>query len=328
MSFKFLSLCGFDQLEAFINKTYVLQNMCNNCETRPVFKLHSGEKLCNKHFLGYFEKKVRKTIRVHKLIDSGDKIGVAVSGGKDSLTVLDLLHSIFKNNEKIEFVAILIDEGIEGYRDESIKRAQAFCEKLGVELDITSYKDEYGFKLDDVVEGKKPCSVCGVLRRDILNQRAKTLGVTKLATGHNLDDEAQSIIMNQFRNNIEASARLGPMTGLADNKAFVQRIKPLYFVTEKEVMTYAFLKGIVDEFNECPYNQVSYRNHVREFLNRFEEMYSGTKHAIINSFMETVPVLKEKYKEKGLTLNECTRCSGPTSKDVCQKCVILEQIKP
>src|SRR3989344_6092493 len=154
--------------------------MCNNCPKNPVYKLHSGEQLCQNCFFKYFEKKVRKTIRVYKLVEKKDEIAVAVSGGKDSLTVLDILYNIYKENKKITLKALMIDEGIKGYRN------------------------EFSFDLDQVVKGRKPCSVCGVLRRSLLNSYAKKLQVKKLATGHNLDDEAQTIIMNQFRKNIGA----------------------------------------------------------------------------------------------------------------------------
>ncbi len=310
----------------YIGDLYSAAPMCTSCETKPVFKHHSGKQLCRSCFLKYFEKKVRKTIRTYGLIKNGDRVAVAVSGGKDSLTVLDLLASIYKGKRSIDIVAILVNEGIEGYRDQSMEHAKQFCEKRGVPLEIVSYKDKFGFNLDNVVQGRKPCSVCGVLRRNLLNKRARELHVTKLATGHNLDDESQSIMMNQFRRNTETSARLGPMTGIEDQEDFIRRIKPLYFHTEKEVMTYAYLKGIVDEFNECPYNKESYRNQVREMLNKFEEMYPGTKHAIVSSFLETLPLLKEKYKAQG-TLKKCKRCGEPCSQDVCQTCVVLEQIK-
>ncbi|MDP3918791.1 MAG: TIGR00269 family protein [Nanoarchaeota archaeon] len=301
--------------------------MCNNCDLKPVFKLKSGENLCKKCYLQYFEKKVRKTIRVHNLIDNNDKIGVAVSGGKDSLTILDLLCSIYKENPKIKIQAILIDEGIKDYRDKSIETAKAFCKEKNVPLKIISYQEKFNFQLDDVVEGRNPCSVCGVLRRNLLNEAAIELGVTKLATGHNLDDEAQSILMNQFRKNVESSARMGPITGINDTEEFVRRIKPLYFMSEKEVMTYAFLKNIVDVFNECPYSNQSFRNSLRDLINKFEEQYPGSKNAVVHSFLEILPLLKEKHKTSS-TLNKCKECGGPTSKDICQKCVVLGEIKP
>ncbi|MDP3728207.1 MAG: TIGR00269 family protein [bacterium] len=299
--------------------------MCNNCKTKPVYKLNSGEQLCKNCFFKYFEKKVRKTIRVHKLIEKKDEIAVAVSGGKDSLTVLDLLSNIYKENKNIKIKALMIDEGIDGYRDECITPTKEFCKERNISLEIVSYKKEFGFNLDQVVEGRKPCSVCGVLRRNLLNTYAKKLKVKKLATGHNLDDEAQTIIMNQFRKNIEASARLGPMNGIEDHEGFVRRIKPLYFMSEKEIMTYAFLKSLTRNFKECPYNKESYRNQVREMLNNFEELYPGTKYSIVSSFMEILPAL-QKQEKKG-KIKSCIKCQEPSSQDVCQKCTVLDQLK-
>ena len=300
--------------------------MCGNCEKKPVYTLDSGEKLCKTCFLRYVEKKVRKTLRVYKLVDKKDSIAVAVSGGKDSLTVVDLLSSVYKKNKNVQIKALLIDEGIKGYRDACITPTQKFCFERNIPLEIVSYIKEFGFDLDQVVEGRKPCSVCGVLRRNLLNTYAKKMGVKKLATGHNLDDEAQTILMNQFRKNIDASARLGPMTGIEDHEGFVRRIKPLYFLTEKEIMTYAFVKGLVREFNECPYNKESYRNQVREMLNHFEELYPGTKNSIVRSFLEILPTLQK--QEKGNTkIKKCRSCGEPSSQDQCQKCHVLQEIK-
>lgn len=299
--------------------------MCNNCKTKPVFKLISGEPLCKVCYIRYFEKKVKKTIRTYKLVDKEDYIGVAVSGGKDSLTILSILHSIAEQQRKLKLVAILIDEGIKGYRDKSIKDAKDFCKKLSIPLEIVSFKKEYGFVLDKVADKGKPCSICGVLRRHLLNKKARELGVKKLATGHNLDDEAQSVIMNQFRRNIETSARLGPVTGITKDKNFIPRIKPLYLVTEKEVMTYAFLQNIANTFVECPYEQESYRSDVRDMLNNFEAKYPGTKHSVISSFLEILPLLKKSYK-KEKKIGVCKSCKEPTSQETCQKCQILASL--
>lgn len=299
--------------------------MCKRCQTRPVIRLISGEKLCKHCFLKYFEKKVRRTLRVYRLVDKKDYLVVAVSGGKDSLSVLNILNSIYKNNKNIIIQALLIDEGIQGYRNKCIKNAQNYCKKNKIKLTLVSFKKEFNFTLDKIIKGKKPCSICGVLRRNLLNTKARGLGAKKLVTGHNLDDEAQTIIMNQFRRNTDASARLGPITGIEDHKDFVKRIKPFYFMEEKETMTYAFLKNITPEFSECPYSKDSYRSHVRDMLNEFEELYPGIKHSIVLSFLEILPLLKNK---KNLNkIKKCKKCHEPCSKDLCQKCKLLDQIK-
>ena len=299
--------------------------MCKRCKTKPVIKLSSGESLCKGCFLNYFEKKVRKTIRVHKLIGKKENLLVAVSGGKDSISVLEVLLGIYKGNKNIKVSVLLIDEGIKGYREDCIKKTEEYCKKNKVKLNIVSFNKEFGFTLDKIVKGRRPCSVCGVLRRSLLNIKARELGATKLVTGHNLDDEAQTIIMNQFRRNMDASSRLGPLTGNENNNDFVRRIKPLYFMPEKEIMTYAFLKNLTHDFNECPYNIDSYRNQIREMLNKFEELYPGTKYSIVSSFMEILPLLKK--KEKVAKIKKCKICFEPSSSEICQKCKILNEIK-
>jgi len=300
---------------------------CKNCFEKPVFKLISGESLCRSCFLRYFERKVRKTIRVFKLLGKEEKIIVGVSGGKDSLTVLNILHSIAEKQRKWDVIALAIDEGIKGYRNSCLRDARAFCKTKGIVLYVYSFKGEFGYSLDEMVKKlkMKPCSICGVLRRHLLNTKARELGATKLATGHNLDDEAQSIIMNQFRRNIETSARLGPVTGVIKEKKFIRRVKPLYLMTEKEVMAYAFLKGISGRFVECPYAYDSYRGEVRDMLNEFEAKHSGTKNSIVQSFLEILPLLKKHYKTRA-KLKFCRICGEPCSGEICKACEILGRL--
>jgi len=300
---------------------------CKNCFEKPVFKLISGESLCRSCFLRYFERKVRKTVRIFKLLGKEERIVVGVSGGKDSLTVLNILHNIAERQRKWEVIALAIDEGIKGYRNSCLMDARDFCKTRGITLHVYSFKDEFGYSLDEMVKKlkMKPCSICGVLRRHLLNTKARELGATKLATGHNMDDEAQSIIMNQFRRNIETSARLGPITGVIKEKKFIRRVKPLYLMTEKEVMAYAFLKGISGRFVECPYAYDSYRGEVRDMLNEFEARHPGTKNSIVQSFLEILPLLKKHYKTQA-KLKFCRVCGEPCSGEICKACEILEKL--
>ncbi len=334
----------------------------NCCSEKPIVSLEAGEKLCKGHFIEYFENKVFKTIRQFELIGKKENLGVAISGGKDSLSLLSILKKLSEQNPKIKLTAILINEGIEGYRDKSLITAQKFCDKLGIKLNIYSYENEFGMPLDNMLKvlDVKPCTICGIFRRYLLNKKSKELGFTKLATGHNLDDECQSVLMNQFKNNIQASARLGPKVGINndstinkntmknynnntikndsminlsnnlkyenkkinDNKnfnvKFVQRIKPLYLCTEKEVTTYAFVNGILDVFNECPNVAKSYRAQVRDMLNDFEAKFPGTKYSIINSFLQMLPDLKSRFKDA--EVNFCKSCGEPAAKDKCNAC--------
>jgi tRNA-5-methyluridine54 2-sulfurtransferase len=302
--------------------------MCNRCKTKPVIKLPNSEiSLCKACFLKYFERKVRKTIRQYKLFKKGQHIGIALSGGKDSLTTLYILNKITKPQKITKLTAIAIDEGIKGYRDETLKFAKKICKELDIPLRTTSYKKEFGKTLDQILRKNKikPCTVCGVFRRFLLNKHAQRLNFDIIATGHNLDDEAQSILMNQFRNNISASARLGPITGIKSDKKFIRRIKPLYFLTEKEIMTYAYIKNLATPFNECPYSKDSYRGEIRNLINNFDKKYPSSKHAIINSFIETLPLLKKGYKSG--ELKYCKSCGEPSSKEICQTCNLIKEIK-
>ena len=299
----------------------------NCCNEKPVIELTAGERLCKNHFTKYFESKVFKTIRQFDLIGKKENLGVALSGGKDSLTVLHILNKLSKQNPKIKLKAIAIDEGIHGYREKTLIKAKKFCEENKIILHIFSYKGEFGLTLDEMLKilDVKPCTICGIFRRYLLNKKSKELKLTKLATGHNLDDECQSIIMNQLKNNIQASARLGPKVGLVQDKKFVQRIKPLYLCTEKEVTTYAFTNGLLDEFNECQNVSQSYRAKVRDMLNEFEQKFPGTKYSIVNSFLQILPLLKQKFKDGSIKV--CAKCNEPSANDVCNACLYLEKLK-
>ena len=297
------------------------------CNEKPVISIHSGDRLCRQHFIGYFEDKVFKTIRQFGLLDKEENIGVAISGGKDSLSVLHILSKLSGQNQRIKISAIAIDEGISGYRDKTLEAAKEFCEKNNIKLHIFSYREEFGLTLDEMLKilDVKPCTICGIFRRYLLNKKSKELKLTKLATGHNLDDECQSVLMNQFRNDMDASARLGPKSGMSENKMFVQRIKPLYLCTEKEVTTYAFVNSLLDSFNECPNAVHSFRAQVRDMLNDLENKYPGTKYSMISSFLETLPLLKQKSRYGAV--KACAKCSEPSANETCNACVYLEKLK-
>ena len=299
----------------------------NCCNEKPVISLYSGEKLCKNHFSEYFENKVFRTIRQFDLIGKEENLGVALSGGKDSLTVLHILNRLSQQNPKIKINAIAIDEGIKGYRDKTLEKAKDFCEKNNISLHIFSYKDEFGLTLDEMLKilDVKPCTICGIFRRYLLNKKSKELKLTKLATGHNLDDECQSILMNQMRNGVQASVRLGPKTGIIQNNLFVPRIKPLYLCMEKEVTTYAYINGLLDEFNECPNVPQSFRAKVRDMLNNLEQEFPGTKYSIINSFLQVLPLLKNQFKNE--IIKVCGKCNEPSANDVCNTCIYLDKLK-
>jgi len=304
---------------------------CSKCNEKAVICLQHGN-LCKQHFLNYFEEKVFKTIKKYQLIDRKDKICIAASGGKDSLTVLYLVKKYLqKNRFNCDLFALIIDEGIEGYREHTVKDLESFCKKNEIELKQVSSKKEFGYTLDEAYPivtketKKKPCNICGVWRRYLINKYARKNGATKLVTGHNLDDEAQAVIMNLFKANTKLAAHLGPMSGVQEHPLFVRRIKPLYLCTEKETRLYVILKGFEVKFTECPYAQEGYRAQIRDMLNDFEQKYKGTKQGIINSFLDLLPLLKEKENETG-EISICEKCQEPANQTVCNACKISEVI--
>ena len=291
-----------------------------------VYKGLNGKKLTKSEFLKYFERKVAKTISRFNLIQHGDNVCIGVSGGKDSLVLLHIL-SKFSKEKNFTVSAILVDEGIDGYRDKTIPKAKEVCDKNDVELNIYSYENEFGQKLDRIVEkGFHPCSVCGVFRRKLLNKYARELKATKLATGHNLDDEAQAVLMNQYKNNLSLSARMGPMNGIAQHDGFIPRIKPLYMCTEKEVMVYAFLNDLTDNFTECKYVSDSFRKDVQEQLNDMEEKHPGSKQGLINAYLENLPLLRKEFKAT-IPIKACQECGEPCMGDICNACKMESRIK-
>ncbi len=289
---------------------------CSRCSGKAVVELsYLDERLCATHFSALFEKRVRRTIAKARMLDrKKDKIGVGVSGGKDSLVLLYLLKKMH-----YDIVAITVDEGIRGYRDHSLSYIKRFCKKYKIPWKTYSLKKDYGFTLDSIPDKKLMCSYCGVLRRGMLNRKARQLKCTKVATGHNLDDETQMILMNLFRGELERLARTGPVTGMIEDELFVPRVKPLRECSEKEDVLYALLHGIEYTDVECPYARYAYRNIVRDMLNKMEEKYPGTKFAILRNFDKMLPFLREYYMPKERP-KRCKKCGEITRGSICKFC--------
>ncbi len=283
-------------------------------------------KYCPEHFNNFFEQRFKKTIRKYSLLKKKDVIAVGVSGGKDSMTLLYLLKKFYSKEQKIK--ALMINEGIPKYRDKSLKLAKKEAEKLEVEFKEISFKERLGKTMIDVMKktGRKKtigstCSFCGPFRRKLLNEGAIELNATKLATGHNLDDEVQSIAMNFFDNDLKRMSRLGAKT--KGTKKLLPRIKPLYLTPEKEIIAFAELNQI-NYFKEhcCPFSWQAKRNDFRSMLNQMENRFPGTFYSILSSFENFQPLLKDKFKEE----NYCKECGASSSKNLCSACVKLKKL--
>ena len=305
-------------------------NLCSICKKkRAVFyQKHSGLYLCRKDFIENFERRIRRTIHKYNMFREDDVIVVGVSGGKDSLTLLYILNKFEKRFPKSKLIAIMIDEGIKGYREEGVKLTKKLTEELGIPLKIFSYKELYGYSLDEIVEilDKKkfdvaaPCSYCGVLRRRALNYGAKYVNATKLATAHNLDDEAQTVLMNILRSDIDRIGRSGPVTRKLEG-IFVRRVKPMRTIPEREVVLYAYYNKIPFHSVECPYAPRAFRWDIREFINRMEKLRPSIKYALLNSGDKIRELITETK-----VIKYCEKCGEPSTTKVCKVCRMFENI--
>jgi len=303
---------------------------CTLCKRRKAIfmRFYSGENLCKICFCRSIESKVRTTISRYEMLNPCDKIMVAVSGGKDSVTLLHILAKIEKEFPKAKLSAINIDEGIKGYSVEAQRVTKKNCRKLNIECVLISFKEMYGYNLDDIVKMTRekalsPCSFCGMLRRKALNIAARESGGNKLATAHNLDDETQTMILNIFNGNVLQIARVKPVLEVIHPK-FIQRIKPLCLVPEREIAFYAYLNGIEFQSMVCPYSETALRNDIRQLVNRMEEKHPGTKFTIFRSIEKIRPAIES--ITESLKIRDCKMCGEPTIGETCQPCQILLEL--
>ncbi len=310
---------------------------CMNCQKKPVWQFTNKRKLCKDCFVKYFEKKVFYTIRKFQFISRADKIGIAVSGGKDSFAVLNIMNKFCKKN-KLKLNAILVDEGIKdkkgkSYRGEAIKQLKKYCKENKIKLIIKSFKDYYKFDLQNKLSKIKKskltsCYVCSILKRAMLNKIARQNKLTKIVTGHNLDDEAETILLNIMKSSPELLAKLGPKTGIIQEKKFVQRIKPLYLLSEKEIILYAKIQKLNYDARICPAREDTFRVRIRNFLKAMEKSVPDIKHNIVNSYLKLMPILKKQpiKNKKKQRINYCKICEEPCSQQICKKCQIIEKL--
>jgi len=316
---------------------------CDKCGADAVMHAaYSGQHLCSSHFRESVERRVRRRVREDNLLPDTASPGdpetwvVGLSGGKDSVVLTTILHETFDVDPRVELVALSIHEGIEGYRDESVDAATALAEDLGIRHEVVSYAEEFDVRMDDVVredpEDMAACAYCGVFRRDVLERYAADLGATKLLTGHNLDDEAQTALMNVLSGDVAQMAKhfdasLGPFDERGE-APFVPRAKPLRDVPEKEVALYARLADLPVHMATCPHSSEAYRGEIQRLLYDLEDAHPGTRHSIMSGYEELAEMAALRYKRgDGPTMSACDRCGSMTARDVCRKCSLLEALE-
>ena len=209
---------------------------------------------------------------------------MALSGGKDSSVALTLAHRYFGRRPTVRLVAVSVDEGIANYRPPTLRAAQALTRTLGVEHRLVRATDALGTTIDATAQelaGTVPCSFCGVWRRRLLNRAARDVGADALLLGFNLDDLAQTVLMNLVHGDLDRLVRMAPHRVRQDG--LVPRVVPLAMIPEREVYLYARLAGLPFDHGECPHAGRASRNLFREMIWRLEEAQPGTRQSLLRT---------------------------------------------
>lgn len=261
---------------------------------------------------------------MHRQLPSfrGGTVAVALSGGKDSTVALVLAHAYFGRRPNARIVAVSVDEGIAGYRSATLEAARESTEALGVEHRVVRASEELGTTTDELARSlprTPPCSYCGVWRRGLLNRAARDAGADVLVLGFNLDDLAQTVLMNLVRGDLERLVRMAPHR--QRQPSLVPRIAPLALVPEREVYLYALGRGLSFGHEECPHAPAAARNRYREIVWQLEESQPGTRQSLLRTHARLVE-LWTKHEETG-SPQACLGCGEPSSSELCRSCAFL-----
>ena len=298
---------------------------CNRCQNTAVYtRKYSKESLCSDCFSNSILRKAAKTISKYNMIKNNDLVCVGVSGGKDTLVLLDTLKKMSQSHN-FKIIAVTIDEGIPGYRDEALDIVKSFCDKIDVDFKMYSYKDLFDMTLAESLELREnektsSCSICGTFRRRALDHAAKEIGANVIATGHNLDDTLQTFLINTLSGD---TTKIGWMNPDNDGKK-LRKIKPLSEIYESEIVFYAFTNNLPFQSEPCPHMNEGIRTEIREFLNSLEDNRSGIKNNMYHSILKISDSLKaSSVKEK----HSCQICGNECTGTICSVCNMISSLK-
>ena len=295
---------------------------CTVCKAPAVVDVRRhNANFCQDHFVAHCEEQVRRTIDHFRMIAPGERVLVAVSGGKDSLALWDVLVRL-----GYEVDGLYVGLGIGEYSDVSGDHARAFAGERGLKLVEVDLRGEYGF---DVPTGAKaarrvPCSACGLSKRHLFDKAALDGGYDVVATGHNLDDEAAVLFGNVLRWNTDYLARQLPV--LPERAGFPRKVKPLVRLAERETAAYCVLRGIEYQVEECPMAAGNRHLGYKEALNSIEVQSPGTKAAFYFEYLDKAAHLfNSGFASDQEALASCASCGAPTSGEVCAFCRLVER---
>ncbi len=294
---------------------------CRLCGKKAIYK---ELRFCEEHFTVYFNNKVKKVMNNPLFKDK--KLLVALSGGKDSSSLLYSLVKLVEKGEigfsfgKIE--AVFIDLGISGFSEENLVLCRQLCKELDVNLNVVKIAKEYGISVDEISKSsKKVCSDCGVLKRYLLNKFAFDNGFDFVLTGHNIDDELFFALHNLINGNLDYFVRSGKITPSNSKKRLVGRIKPLYYLSEKETAIFCLINKLPFSKEKCPYSknnaQIEMKKRIPVLLDRKSKKIS---------FLKNLNKLKKHFpNEEQYEVEECEKCGFPTTTKLCKFCRIVEK---
>lgn len=310
-----------------------MANTCTKChrENPVYFRAYSGEYLCKKCFVRSIEDKTERTMSKYSMVKYGERVAVGVSGGKDSLSLLYVLKKIFDQHDRStdDLVAVTIDEGIKGYRDESLEIVRDFCAKLGVKSRVMSYKELFGVSMDEAMvvrpsEKMSSCSMCGTFRRRAIDLAAESVGADIVATAHNMDDQLQTFMINLLAGDVERIGWMHPEP--VEYAGGMKKVKPFVEIAEHEIVFYALQREIPFQSEECPYMDESIRTDLREFFNRMEKEHPGIKNNAYASMLKVSERMKMTLEPRGD--KKCQVCGRDSTGDVCSVCKTVAALSP
>lgn len=295
---------------------------CRKCGDRAVLELRRhNAAFCRADFLEFFRNQVREAIRRHRMFTRDERLLVAVSGGKDSLALWDVLL-----DDGYATAGLHLDLGISDYSTESRARCEAFAAARGAPLHVVRVAEAVGAPVPVIqaVTRRPPCSGCGLSKRYLMNRAALEQGFPVVVTGHNLDDEAATLFGAVMHWQMDTLARQAPALP-STHPRLVRRVKPLYRLSERETAAYAFLRGIDYVIEECPFAEGATSIAHKDILSRMEEASPGAKHNFLFGFLERArPAFG---RPEGVALQECARCGQVTTGAVCAFCKLSDQVK-